>query len=308
MRVLIAGGSGLIGRELTSELLKEGYEVIVLSRSTQPAGGNVGGEQVVRWDAKTTQGWGHLVDGADVVINLSGENIAGEGFFPARWTEDRKRRILSSRLWAGKAIAQAVDGASEKPGVLIQSSAIGYYGPAGDELLDEESHMGTDFMASVCRDWEESTQSVEKWGVRRIIIRTGVVLSNKGGAFTRLALPFRLFAGGPMGSGQQYLSWIHIRDEVRAIRYLLELPSAEGVYNLTAPMPITNAGFSKVLGRVMKRPSFLPVPGFVLRLIFGQVATVVLDGQRVLPKRLLEAGYTFAFTQAEQAVRDLLGK
>jgi len=308
MRIMISGGSGLIGRALSARLVEAGHEVVILSRAPQRAEALPGGIRAVAWDGKTTQGWAHVVDGAGAVIHLAGENIAGEGFFPARWTEERKRRILASRLDSGKAMVQAVQEARQKPGIFVQGSAIGYYGPLGDSPVDEQSPTGADFMARVCREWEESTQAVEAMGARRVIIRTGVVLSMQGGAFTRLLLPFKFFAGGPMGNGRQYLSWIHIADQVDAIRFLIENPGAQGVYNLTAPEPVRNAEFARSLGRVMGRPSFLPVPGFALRTMFGEVATVVLDGQRVLPTRIQQLGYSFQFAQAEAAIRDLLRK
>lgn len=308
MRVLIAGGSGLIGRELADRLASSGYEVFVLSRSPQRVGALPKGVQAVGWDGKTSHGWGYLADGAGAIINLAGENIAGDGFFPQRWTEERKQSIRDSRLQAGQAIVEAIRSASQKPAVLIQSSAIGFYGPRGAEELDENSPAGQDYMAGVCLDWERSTQAVEAMGTRRVVIRTGVVLSKRGGAFPRLVLPFKFFIGGPMGNGQQVLSWIHIQDLVSAIQFLMENPNAQGVFNLTAPAPVTNAEFSRLVGKVMGRPSFVPVPAFAMRLMFGEVSTVVLDGQRVLPKRLQALGFEFRFPQAESAIRDLLGK
>lgn len=308
MRVVISGGGGLIGRALSAELLGAGHDVVILSRTPQRVDALPKGVRAVAWDGKTAQGWAHVVDGAGAVVNLAGENIAGEGFFPARWTEERKRRILSSRLSSGKAIVQAIEAAQQKPGVLLQASAIGYYGPLGDQPVDESSPAGSDFMARVCQEWEDSTGAVEAIGVRRVVLRTGVVLSMQGGAFTRLLMPFKFFAGGPMGNGRQYLSWIHMADQVAAMRFLIEHAEAQGVYNLTAPEPVSNAAFVRSLGKVMGRPSFLPVPGFALRMLFGEVATVVLDGQCVLPQRLQQLGYAFQFAQAEAAIRDLLKK
>jgi uncharacterized protein (TIGR01777 family) len=174
--------------------------------------------------------------------------------------------------------------------------------------LTEEDESGTDFLAKVSREWEASSVSVEAMGVRRVIIRTGVVLTNKGGAFPRLLLPYRLFIGGPFGNGRQVLSWIHMADEVNAIRFLIENNTAKGVYNLTAPNPVNNNEFGKMIGRVMRRPHYFPVPGFLLRMAFGEVSTVVLEGQRVLPKRLMDAGYIFKYAVLEDALRNLLVK
>ncbi len=197
--------------------------------------------------------------------------------------------------------------AARKPAVVVQSSAIGYYGPHADEPLTEDAPPGDDFLARLCVAWEAAAAPLDELGVRRVTLRTGVVLSTAGGAFPRLLLPFRLFAGGPMGNGRQWMSWIHLADEVAAIRFLLAREDAAGPFNLTAPEPLTNAQFSRLLGRIMRRPAFLPVPAFAMRLALGEAATIVLDGQRVLPRRLQELGFAFRFPTAEAALRDLLG-
>lgn len=306
MRVIIAGGSGLIGRELTADLAQHGYEVIILSRNPERVTSIPDGAQAASWDGRTAQGWGHLVNGADAIVNLAGENLAGESFFPARLTTERKQRIRDSRILSGEAILEAIQAAEKKPEVLVQASAIGYYGFRGDEIVDEDSSPGDDFFAE-WKDWEKVTEPVEELGVRRVVIRTGVVLSTeKGSALTRLMLPFKLFAGGPFGNGRQYISWIHIADEAGAIRFLIENKGARGVYNLTAPNPVTNAQFGKTLGKVMKRPYYLPVPGFALRIAFGEVTAVVLEGQRVVPNRLLKAGFEYQFPELEPALHDTL--
>lgn len=302
-RVIITGGTGLIGRRLAADLVEGGYEVIVLSRNPGRATNLPAGVQAVAWDARTAVGWGELAEGAAAIVNLAGENI-GE----SRWSEERKRRILESRLNAGAAVVEAVKAAGTKPRVVIQSSAVGYYGPRGDEVVTEETPPGDDFLANVCKQWEASTAAVETMGVRRAVIRTGVVLSTEAGALPRLLLPFRLFAGGRLGSGRQWWPWIHIADEVRAIRFLIETETAQGPFNLCAPNPLTNAEFGRVLGRVMGRPAVLPAPAFAIRLVFGEMATVVLDGQRVVPHRLQEMGFDFLFPEAEAALRNLLGK
>jgi uncharacterized protein (TIGR01777 family) len=306
MRIVIAGGSGLIGRELAREFRQDNHEVIILSRNPGNAAQIPEGVKIIAWDGKTQQGWGNWVEGADAVINLSGANIAGEGFLPARWTEERKSIIRVSRIDAGNAITEAISSASEKPKVLVQSSAIGYYGPLKNEPVDETAAAGGDFMAHLCEEWEQSTAPVQTIGVRCVVIRSGIVLSNKGGALTRILLPYKLFAGGRFGNGRQVMSWIHISDEVNAIRFLIDNPSASGVYNLTAPNPVTNNEMGKAIGRVMHRPHYLPVPGFVMRLSFGEVSAVVLGGQRVLPSRLLTSGYQFTFPTIDLALGDIL--
>jgi uncharacterized protein (TIGR01777 family) len=312
MRVIITGGTGLIGKALTIELLQSGYEVVVLSRNPEKARGLPSNARVIYWDGRTANGWEEMVEGAEAIVNLAAESIGGDSI-PAlvlnRWTAQRKRLIRESRLNSGRAVTQAVQQARLKPKVVIQASAVGYYGSRGDEELTELSDPAHDFAAQVCSDWEASTAQVEQLGVRRAIIRTGgVVLSTQGGAFPFMLLPFRLFAGGPLGNGRQWFSWIHITDEARAIRYLIENPSARGVFNLCAPQPITNGDFSRTLGKVLRRPSFLPVPGFALQLAFGEKAGLLTGSQKQVPMRLHELGFTFQYPDAESALRELLIK
>ncbi len=305
MRVIITGGTGLIGRALAQNLAQDGYEVVVLSRNpgTRPLPAGI---NVEKWDGKTAAHWGHLLNGNSAIVNLAGENIAGSGFPPARWTAERKQRILQSRLDAGTAVVQAIQQATEKPKVLLQSSAVGYYGPRGSELITASTPPGNDFLADVCVQWERVTDAVEQMGVRRVLLRTGVVLSMKGGALPLMALPIKLFAGGPLGSGEQYVPWIHLEDEVRAIRFLLEHEEASGPFNLSAPNPLTYKEFGKELAAVLKRPFFLPTPAFALKLALGEMATIVLDGQHAVPDGLQALGFSFKYTQARAALQDLL--
>jgi uncharacterized protein len=307
MRIIITGGTGLIGSALAASLIADQHQVIVLSRSPDRDHGLPTGVEVVGWDARTAAGWGHLADGAGAIVNLAGANLAGEGFFPSRWTDERKRLIRDSRLNAGRAVVEAVEAAAQKPAVLVQASGVGYYGPHGDELLDESTPAGGDYLARLAaEDWEPSTAPVEAMGLRRVIVRSGAVLSAEEGALPRLVLPFRLFVGGPMGSGRQWFPWIHLADEVAAIRFLVDHEQASGPYNLTAPDPSTNAQFARTLGRVLGRPSLIPLPGFALRLAFGEVSSVLLEGQRAVPRRLLDLGFRFRYPDAESALRDLL--
>lgn len=301
MRVVITGGSGLIGRALSASLARDHHEVIILSRHPEQVVGLPAVVRAEHWNPHIAEECRHLVEEADAVVNLAGENIAAR-----RWTVDRKKQIRDSRLNAGRAMLQALESATRKPRVVIQASAVGYYGLCGDEELNEESPPGKDFLAQLAIDWEASTAQIERLGVRRAIIRTGVILSPEGGAFPRLLLPFRLFVGGPLGSGRQWFPWIHIADEVGAIRFLLENESASGPFNLSAPHPVTNADFARMVGRQTKRPAFLPTPAFLLRLLFGEMATVLLDGQRAFPGRLMLMGYNFRFPEAAGALQDLL--
>lgn len=302
MNVLITGGTGVIGRALVASLVADGHKAIVLSRTPQRYAGRMpAAVQLVAWDGRTPEGWGHLVEEVDAVVNLAGENIAS-----GRWTAARKRRIRESRLNAGRALVEAIDAAAHKPRVLIQASAVGYYGPHGDEEVTEDTPPGDDFLARLAVEWEDSTREVERHGIRRAIIRTGVVLTMDGGALPRMVLPFRFGLGGRLGSGRQWFPWIHIADEVGAIRFLLENEATSGPYNLSAPNPVTNAEFTRALGEILRRPTLFAVPGFALRLLFGEMAAVLLTGQRAIPKRLLEAGYTFRFSDLRAALRDLL--
>jgi uncharacterized protein (TIGR01777 family) len=307
MRVIITGGSGLIGRALTQNLASDGHEVIILSRTPNRVLDLPAGARAVNWDGRSADGWGQLADGADAIVNLAGANLAGEGFVPARWTEQRKRLIRDSRVHSGQAVVQAIEQAGVKPRVLIQASGIDYYGVQGDEKVTEDTAAGESFLARLAADdWEPSTAPVEEMGVRRAIVRNGAVLDDQQGALPRLELLVRLSFIRSMGSGKQWLPWIHITDQVRAIRFLIDDDQAHGPYNFTAPSPSTNAEFMKTLARVVGRPALIPVPGLVMRLVVGEVADVLLEGRRAVPQRLLESGFRFRFPDAEQALRDLL--
>jgi hypothetical protein len=298
-RILIIGASGFIGRALVRNLAGSGYDVVALTRTPVASRGLFPDRVVtVGWDGRTAAGWGDLADGAFAIVNLAGDNLA-EG----RWTRAKKERILRSRTDAGAAVAEAVRAASKKPGVLIQASAIGAYGRRENEELDEGSSAGTDFLADVVKRWEDSTKDVESFGVRRAVVRSGLVLGKEGGAWPRLVLPFRFFAGGPLGSGRQWFSWISIEDEVRAVRFLIERDELAGTFNLTAPGSLRQKEFCRVIGKAMKRPCWLPVPAVVLKVLFGEKAdATLLSGQRVLPRRLLAAGFEFRHPDAVTAV------
>jgi uncharacterized protein (TIGR01777 family) len=301
MRVLITGGTGTVGRRLVEHLFQQVHTAIVVSRQAYKPATLPAKITFARWDGQTAAGWGHLVNEADAIVNL-----AGAGLADARWTDERKKLIKDSRAQAGQAVVEAIRAAENKPKVLIQASAVGYYGPHRDGVISEESGPGSDFLADVCRAWEASTEAVEALGVRRVIIRSGVVLDTHGGAFPRLLLPFRLFAGGPVGSGRQWFPWIHYHDEVSAIRFLIENKSASGPFNLAAPNLLTNRQLVKVIGQTMKRPAFFPVPALALKLAFGEMASVLLEGQPVAPNRLQTLGFEFKYPTAEAALANLL--
>jgi hypothetical protein len=302
MHILISGGSGFIGTALTDSLLVDGHHVVILTRNPQRAIVNKGA-QLIGWDELGDPKGVDLLSQVEAVVNLAGESI-GAG----RWTKGRKESILSSRVGAGKLLVEAIRKANRRPKVFIQASAAGYYGPCHAGPVTETSPAGSDYLAEVCTAWEASSTPVEELGVRRAVIRTGVVLSKDEGPLPRMLLPFRLFVGGPLGSGKQGFSWIHPADEVAAIRFLMENEQAVGVFNLCSPNPLSNADFGRTLARVLKRPYWLPVPAFALRLLLGGMSTLVLDGQFMIPARLQELGFRFCFENAESALEDLLNK
>lgn len=301
MRVLITGGSGLIGRGAARELAAAGHEVVVLSRDPDRAGALPRGVRAARWDGATAAGWADLLTADTGIVHLAGESIAR-----GRWTDDKKRRIRDSRVRAGEAVMAAIRQAPAKPRVLLQGSAVGFYGPCGDELVAEDHPPGSDFLAQVCTAWEASTADAEALGVRRAILRTGVVLAKAAGALPKVTLPIKLMVGGPLGSGRQWLPWIHLADEVGAIRFLLENEAARGPFNLAAPDPVTNRDFTRAAAEALHRPAFLPAPGFALHLVLGEMAAMILEGQRAVPRRLEELGYAFRFPQLRPALADLL--
>lgn len=306
MKIVISGGTGLIGQRCISHFANDGNKIVVLSRSPESAPVFPESVSVVKWDGKNTGDWINELDHASAVINLAGASIAGKGFFPSRWTESRKESILQSRIQVGKAITEGIRSVQNKPDLLIQASAIGYYGTSEKEKFSESDPSGSDFVAKTCQAWEASTREVENMHVRRVIPRLGIVLSHRGGALPRLVLPFRLFLGGPMGNGKQWYSWIHIDDVCRAFHFFIKNREVSGVFNITAPNPVRNQTFASILGETMERPCWIPVPGLMMRLIFGDVASVVLEGQRVLPHRLQKADFTFDYPDLERALRHLL--
>lgn len=309
MRYIITGGSGVIGSRLTKSLLADGHEVVILSRNPGkhqlPAGA-----QGVAWDARTASGWGHLADGAFAIINLAGESIGGSGTIPlpGTWSDERKNRIKESRQGAGQAVVAAVEAAVNKPQVVFQMSGIDYY-PATDKVMTEDSSRGRQFLADVVADyWEPSTAAVEAMGVRRVVARTAPLLNEETGPLPASLLQFKLFAGGRLGSGNQWFSWIHTEDVVRAIRFLTETEAASGIYNLAAPNSVTNKEFTRVLGQVMGRPTLLPVPEFALKLLLGEVAALVLEGRPVSVKKLEALGFSFRYPTLDAALREILNK
>jgi uncharacterized protein (TIGR01777 family) len=264
------------------------------------------GVMIIGWDGKSPDGWGNVVNQIDAVVNLAGTPLDGDGIFDIWLTEKRKKSIITSREDTTNALIQAIQEAEEKPDVYVQASAVGYYGFSEEEIIDESAPPGEDFFSVVQQRHEENTEILESMGIRRVLIRTGLVLDKDEGSLQYFLLQFRLFAGGRLGSGDQYYSWIHIKDEAAAIRKLLEDERAVGPFNLTAPNPEKNKDFAKILGKVMRRPSFFVVPAFLLKLVLGEVAAIVLQGQRVVPKKLQDLGYDFQYPVLEEALRNVL--
>lgn len=300
MKVMISGGTGMIGSALAHSLVNDGHEVVILTRQNSPANFNSNGIRFVQWDGKTAGDWVAELENTGAVVNLTGENLSN-----SLWTEKQKRRIVASRVDAGKAMVEGFAKVSHKPGVLIQASGSGVYGTSEEKVFTESDDYGSDFLASVTREWEASTLPVENMKVRRVIIRSGVVLDKGKGAFRLMTLPFKLFLGGKLGSGRQWLSWIHLEDEVRAIRFLIENENARGIFNLSAT-PVRNETFSKTAGKIMRRPAWLPMPAFLLKIILGEMSLMVLEGQNISSEKIQNLGFKFIYPKIDDALSNLL--
>lgn len=301
MKIVIIGATGFIGSRLFSFLDKEEYDLTVVTRDVEGAREQLGDHaEFCSWDGEHSEGLDKIFKDAWAVINLAGESLSG-----GRWTEARKERILQSRLKTTHAVVDAINRAEIKPRVLLQASAIGYYGSQPKTTLDEDSGAGNNFLAHVTQQWESATEGLNK-EVRLVILRTGIVLGTTGGALPQMALPFRYGVGGHIGSGKQWFSWIHLDDEVRAIQFLLEHKEASGVYNLTAPEPVMMKTVAKELARVLHRPNWLHVPKFLIRGAMGQMGDeMLLASQKVIPKRLEEEGFSFHFEDFRLALTNI---
>jgi uncharacterized protein (TIGR01777 family) len=295
MKVLIAGGAGFLGTALTKSLVSDNHEVLVLTRHipTRP--------NQFRWDGATTNGWGHLANEVDTVVNLTGFGLE---HWP--WTKRQKQKFIDSRVIPGRALVSAIQNASRRPMIFLQISGINHYGLRGESVADESTPPAGDFLAQLNVQWEAATTPVEELGVRRIVTRTAVVLAGRGGLFPLMALPVRLFFGGRFGSGEQATPWIHLSDQVGAIRFLLESEDAHGPYNLISPELTSNAEFMRMIARVLHRPYWFHIPAFLLRIPLGEMSVLLTDGRFAQPKRLIELGFQFRFGNLEDAMEDLL--
>jgi hypothetical protein len=299
MKVVVAGGSGFVGSAVARSLLDAGHAVTVLTRSAGTARARLDPRvELVEWDGHSAEAWERAIDGAGGVVNLAGESLAAQ-----RWTQERKQQLRASRVQATAALVRAMEQASVRPPVLISASAVGYYGPRGIEPVAEDASPGHDFLAALCQEWERAARGAERLGVRVVLLRLGIVLGEGGGPLEKMIPPFRMFVGGPLGSGRQWVSWVHREDVAGLVRFGLENEAVRGPVNATAPEAVTMAAFCRALGRALHRPCWAPVPAPALRLILGEMAEMLLTGQRVEPRAALRLGYEFRFPKLDAALR-----
>jgi uncharacterized protein (TIGR01777 family) len=300
MEVFVTGGTGFVGSNLVSRLRAQGHGVTVLSRSKAAVDRFGEGTSVVQGDPTQPGSWQESVKGHDCIINLAGTSLF------SRWTPERKREIRDSRISTTRNLVDAIEPAGERAVTLFSTSAVGYYGFCGDEELTEKSPPGDDFLARIAIEWETEALKAEEKGVRVVVTRFGIVLGERGGALSQMISIFRKYLGGPLGSGNQWFSWIHMDDLLGAFSFLMDQREISGPVNLTSPNPIRNRDLAKAIGKALRRPSFLPAPGFMLRLILGEFGSVLLRGQRVIPKKLLDNGYVFLYPEIDGALGSLI--
>ena len=301
MKIMIAGGTGFIGGDLVAQLRSKGHELFLLSRSEKKsADSNI---HYLPWDGKSSGSWGSQMSAMDAVINLAGEPIAGK-----RWSAAQKDKILQSRILGTRAIIEAISKSNPKPKLLINASAVGYYGNVPEGDVSETHTKGKGFLADTCEAWENEALRAQAVGLRTVLLRTGIVLERGGGALSKMLPPFQFFAGGPLGSGRQWFPWIHREDVVRILLFALENEAISGAVNTTAPNPVTMREFCRDLGKVMHRPSWAPVPGLALKILLGEMSEMLLGGQKALPEKLLKHQFIFKFPNLEGALADILVK
>ncbi len=296
MKIIVAGGSGFVGKGVVEKFVS--HSVVVLSRRSSSGGAAWPNVRYVQWDARTVSEWASELEGADAVMNFVGEPLDAR-----RWTAKQKELIVLSRVDATRALVEALRRAKNRPPVLVNASAVGYYGPVAHEEVTEERGPGNDFLAHVVSRWEQEAEAASPLGVRVVCLRMGVVLARDGGALRKMALPFKVFAGGYMGTGRQWFPWVHRDDVAQVASFVLQHSAVSGAVNVVAPDSVTMKQFCDVLGKVIRRPSWAPVPGFVLKLALGEMADMLLTGQRVVPAKLLSHGYKFLFPKLPDALR-----
>jgi uncharacterized protein (TIGR01777 family) len=301
MKIILTGGTGFIGIRLIEKLATAQHDIVLLTRT--PSAINLSAYpkvQAKQWDGKTVGAWASDVDGADAVIHLAGEPIAAK-----RWTSTQKEKIQNSRVDGTRAIVEATRRAARKPFVLVSGSAVGYYGAVESGEVSESHKMGSGFLPEVCDRWEQEARAIESLGVRLVLLRTGIVVGESGGALAKMTLPFKLFVGGPIGSGKQWFPWIHRDDVVNIILFAMENAKLTGAVNVAAPESATIKQFCGALGKALHRPSWAPVPAFALKLALGEMAGMLLTGQRVVPSKLIANGYSFRFPKLDRALSDI---
>ena len=304
MHIVVTGGTGFIGRPLCASLCQEGHRVTLLTRREEEAQRLFGSTvTIVEWNGSEAGAWEHCLEEADAIINLAGAPIAD-----GRWTDARRRILTESRVLTTRLLVEALSRRSSKPRTLVNASGIGYYGASDDRVLSEGAARGQGFLADLCMAWEAEALRAAEFGVRVVMLRTGMVLEQDGGALPKMLLPFRLFAGGPILPGTQWVSWIHRRDHIGLIQWLLTTPRVSGPVNAVAPEAVTMNRFCQVLGQVLQRPSWLPVPGFALHVALGELGTLMTTGQRVHPAKALFGGYVFHYPTLEPALRAIVTK
>lgn len=297
MKVLIAGGSGFLGTALINSLKRDNHTVITLTRRPPQ------NSDQMQWDGKTIDGWGYLVNEVDAVVHLTGFGLE---HWP--WTPSQKQKFIDSRVIPGLALASAIQNAARPPKVFLQSSGINRYGLRGEGMADESTPPGEGFLAQITVPWESVTEPIEALGVRRVVTRNAVVLAKRSGMFPLMALPARLFFGGRFGSGKQAVPWIHLNDQISAVRFLLENENARGAYNLISPTPTSNADFMRAIAKALHRPYWFHMPAFLLKMILGEMSDLLTEGRYSQPKRLIELGFQFRFGRLETALEDLLAR
>jgi hypothetical protein len=299
MKIVITGASGFLGSLLTDHLWSQRHHLILLSRNP-PRESNLTQQEWISWKPGAPGDWEQAIDGVDGIINLAGEPIAAK-----RWSDAQKEKIRFSRVEPTKALVKAVGKAVKKPKFLISASAVGYYGPRGDETITEETAPGDDYLARVCVDWEKEARKAESYGIRVALVRTGIVLGKGQGALAKMVVPFKYFVGGPLGSGNQWVPWIHIEDQIALLLFLIENQNARGPFNATAPNPVSMTEFCKTLGKVLNRPSWASVPGGMLTLLVGEMSEMLLNGQRAVPQAAVKLGYEFKYPNLLPALESL---